>query len=112
MSQRPEDTDSSASIGVHRRLNCRFGMNPSTSTYRAPRWLPGGHLQTLYPSLFLLRPKIGYRRERWDTPDGDFIDLDWMEQQDSGYRDQDSVKTTPLVVLFHGLEGNSNSHYA
>jgi uncharacterized protein len=45
---------------------------------------------------------VTYRRERWDTPDGDFIDLDRIE----GKRDR------PLVALFHGLEGCSNSHYA
>jgi predicted alpha/beta-fold hydrolase len=43
-----------------------------------------------------------YRRERWTTPDGDFIDLDWV----------DAPPGTPLVVLFHGLEGSSASHYA
>ena len=43
-----------------------------------------------------------YRRERIETPDGDFIDLDWI----------DGPAERPLVVLFHGLEGNSGSHYA
>lgn len=69
--------------------------------YRAPAWLPGGHLQTLWP---LLRQDAAppYRRQRWDTPDGDFIDLDWV----------DGPPSAPLVVLFHGLEGSSRSHYA
>lgn len=71
------------------------------STYRAPRWLPGGHVQTIYP-LLLKGASPPYRRERWDTPDGDFIDLDWV----AGPLD------APLVVLFHGLEGSSQSHYA
>lgn len=70
--------------------------------HRAPWWLPGGHLQTVYPYLFLRRPPPAYRRERWDTPDGDFIDLDWVDAGAPG----------PLVVLFHGLEGSSLSHYA
>ena len=86
-------------------------MKLSTSSYHAPFWLPGGHLQTLYPPLFVQRASIGYRRERWDTPDGDFIDLDWMLNQDSGFGIQDSANK-PLVVLFHGLEGSSHSHYA
>lgn len=72
------------------------------NAYRAPAWLPGGHLQTIYPVLAAPRPRVSYRRERWDTPDGDFIDLDWLKQ--------DSAK--PLVALFHGLEGGSRSHYA
>lgn len=53
-----------------------------------------------------------YVRERWDTPDGDFIELDWIQTPDSESRIQDSVEPSPLVVLFHGLEGSSNSQYA
>lgn len=70
------------------------------SAYHAPWWLPGGHLQTVYSALGPA-PRIAWRRERWDTPDGDFIDLDWAE----GGRG-------PLLALFHGLEGGSSSHYA
>ncbi len=70
--------------------------------YRAPWWLPGGHLQTIYPYLFLRSSAPVYRRERIETPDGDFVDLDWTD----GGRD------APTVVLFHGLEGGSRSHYA
>ncbi len=84
-------------------------MNTPTR-YRAPIWLPGGNLQTLYPALLAPRPRVNYRRERWDTPDGDFIDLDWAENQDSGSGIQHQER--PLLVLFHGLEGSSNSHYA
>ncbi len=71
--------------------------------YRAPWWLPGGHLQTIYPYFILKRRPPHYRRERWETPDGDFIDLDWTQAEDP---------QAPLVVLFHGLEGASSSHYA
>ncbi|MGH8618500.1 MAG: YheT family hydrolase [Burkholderiales bacterium] len=85
---------------------------PSTHEYRAPWWLPGGHAQTIYTSVFAPRPPVHYRRERWDTPDGDFIDLDWVEGRDSGLGIGDSKASTPVVVLFHGLEGSSNSHYA
>lgn len=73
------------------------------SSYRAPAWLPGGHAQTIWP-LLRKRTPPPYRRERWDTPDGDFIDVDWLgAAAESG---------APLVVLFHGLEGSSTSHYA
>ncbi len=68
--------------------------------YSAPAWLRGGHAQTIYPYL-LARPSIGYRRERWELDDGDFIDVDWL----------DNLPDAPLVVLFHGLEGGSCSHY-
>jgi len=70
--------------------------------YRAPRWLPGGHLQTIYPAKCIGKPRVAYRRERWNTPDGDFIDVDFV----------DGKAGRPLVVLFHGLEGSSDSHYA
>jgi len=80
----------------------------SSLHYRAPFWLPGGNLQTLYPALIARRPHVAYRRERWDTPDGDFIDLDWGEDQGSRIKDPQR----PLLVLFHGLEGSSNSQYA
>jgi predicted alpha/beta-fold hydrolase len=70
-------------------------------SFPSPWWLPGGHLQTIVPSLFP-PPRVPLRRERWDTPDGDFIDVDFCG--DSGAAKQ--------LVLFHGLEGGSDSHYA
>ena len=74
----------------------------SPGAYRAPAWLPGGHLQTIYPALCLAKPAVAYRRERWTAPDGDFIDIDLVDGQPG----------RPLLVLFHGLEGSSDSHYA
>ena len=79
--------------------------------YKAPWWLPGGNLQTIWPALAARRhagAPITYRRERWATPDGDFVDLDWLVEalQTPARTDQ------PLLVLFHGLEGSSRSHYA
>jgi uncharacterized protein len=71
-------------------------------SYRAPAWLPGGHLQTIYPATCVAKPPVPYRRERWTSADGDFIDVDFVDGQPG----------KPLVVLFHGLEGSSNSHYA
>lgn len=76
--------------------------------YRAPRWLPNSHVQTIVPALFARRPAVAYRRERWETPDHDFIDLDWVAHLDSAAPAPDA----PLFVLFHGLEGSSGSHYA
>jgi len=70
--------------------------------YSSPPWLPGGHLQTLYPTLFLRGSGVDYRRERWRLDDGDFLDIDWL----------DGPADAPLIVLFHGLEGSSNSPYA
>ena len=75
----------------------------TSGTYAAPWWLPGGHLQTIYAAL-LPAPRIAWRRARWETPDGDFIDLDWAGgEENPGGR---------LIALFHGLEGSSRSPYA
>jgi hypothetical protein len=100
--------------------------------YKAPFWLPGGHLQTIIASWFSKGPDIQYHRERWELSDGDFIDADWAynpealalpgqaslpdqnEQQPSvlpaSSVNPDAAK--PVVVIFHGLEGNSQSQYA
>ena len=74
----------------------------------APHWLPGGNAQTIWPALWSRRfhgPAPVWQRERWTTPDADFIDVDfggdWRADAD-----------TPVLVLFHGLEGSSASHYA
>jgi hypothetical protein len=80
-------------------------MSLVNGSYAAPAWLPGGHAQTIYPAL-QRRPEVPYRRQRVDTPDGDFVDLDWLDVPGAGQA------AAPLVVLFHGLEGNSSSHYA
>jgi predicted alpha/beta-fold hydrolase len=74
--------------------------------YRAPPWLPGGHAQTIWPALYARRrwgQALPLQRERWLTPDGDFVDVD---------KQHASHASRPLVVLFHGLEGSSQSHYA
>ncbi len=73
--------------------------------YRAPPWLVGAHAQTIYPALFK-RPGPPLRRQRIETSDGDFVDLDWLDAQGA------FAAHAPLVVLFHGLEGDSSSHYA
>ena len=76
-----------------------------TIAYRAPLWLAGSHAQTIYPA-FLRRRGPGLRRQRLETFDGDFVDLDWLDAPAAATSDP------PLVVLFHGLEGDSSSHYS
>ena len=85
---------------------------PDCGSYSAPWWLPGGHTQTIFAALTGRRRHLhvmqSYQRERWASedasgaPDGDFIDVDFLPW----------VEGAPLVVLFHGLEGSSSSHYA
>lgn len=83
-----------------------------TWDYRAPRWLPGGHAQTIHAALWARRftsTEPVWRRERWDTPDDDFIDVDWLVPAQPPTQPD---LAPPLLVLFHGLEGSSRSHYA
>ena len=94
--------------------------------YVAPVWLPGGNLQTIWPALYAKRgfgPVPRYRRERWTTPDADFIDVDWLAPAVLPSALPSAVRASPalpdasqrgraLLVLFHGLEGSSSSHYA
>jgi len=73
--------------------------------YHPPFWLPGGHLQTIWSALYAKRVNMAspdYERERWLSPDGDFVDVDWLADK----------RTGTLLVLFHGLEGSSRSHYS
>lgn len=77
-------------------------MSSLPKPYRAPWWLPGRHLQTVYPAVARRAAPPPYRRSRWELPDGDFVDVDHLE----------GPAEAPLVVLFHGLEGSSRSHYA
>jgi predicted alpha/beta-fold hydrolase len=75
--------------------------------YQAPWWLPGGNLQTIYAALRsqrYLAEAPSFRRERWVTPDDDFVDVDFAQHV--------STADAPLLVVFHGLEGSSASHYA
>ncbi len=70
--------------------------------FRPAPWAPGPHLQTLLARL--LRPGEGppLRRERLETPDGDFLDLDWGE---------DPAPGAPVVLVIHGLEGSARRSY-
>ncbi len=65
-------------------------------------WLPGPHLQTLWPTLCRRELKsIVLKRERFELEDGDFLDLDWTDQKEG-----------PIVLILHGLEGSIHSPYA
>jgi len=69
------------------------------SSYRAPPALPGGHLQTIFPAVFRRVLPVTREAERITTPDGDFLDLDWNRE----------AGATRLVIISHGLEGNSRN---
>jgi hypothetical protein len=67
--------------------------------YKRPSLLFSGHLETIYPAL-LRTVELQYQRERITTPDDDFLDLDWIR---SG--------SEKVVIISHGLEGNSDRAY-
>jgi len=73
----------------------------TTTPFKPAWWCRSAHLQTLWPYLFRTVPVPVYRRERLELPDGDFIDVDWI----------DGCDDAPIVILLHGLEGGSDSHY-
>ena len=64
-------------------------------------WCRGANQQTILGGL--LRPvlPLHLQRQRWDTPDGDFIDLDWLP----------GAPGTPILIVLHGLEGSAHSRY-
>ena len=85
------------------KFNCDLGeyeVMRNSTRYLPALWLRNGHIQTIIPSLFRRVDGVRYVRERIDTPDADFLDLDW------------SCSGRPiLAVISHGLEGNSNRAY-
>lgn len=105
-----------------------------------PIWLPGGHAQTIWGATGARFHHVTFVRERVDTPDSDFVDFDWTgpslfadktagnarvepdatlehtaahrwaERPD--WHALQNLDATPALMLFHGLEGSSHSHYA
>lgn len=69
-------------------------------TYNHPKLLFSPHLETIFPALFRKVKDITYQRERIDTPDGDFLDLDWVKNG-----------SKKLVIISHGLEGSADRPY-
>ena len=68
-------------------------------TYSAPFFLPGGHLQTILPAFRIVKG-VRYERERFQTKDDDFLDLDWCKSGNN-----------KIAIVSHGLEGNSGRPY-
>ncbi|MCA9944702.1 MAG: alpha/beta fold hydrolase [Anaerolineales bacterium] len=80
-----------------------FQLTPFTPS----KWLPGGHTQTIFGRMMRRKSGIVFQRRRIDTPDGDFLDLDFPEV--AGHL---PPKDAPIVLLLHGLEGNARRSYA
>lgn len=82
------------------------GTRYTPAPFRPAFWLPGPHAQTMAGRLLRRHPPPVFRRERLETHDGDFIDLDFPADP-PGTDDH-----SPLVLLLHGLEGSARRGYA
>lgn len=71
-----------------------------SSSYRAPFWLPGGHLQTILPALLRKSAHVTRLKERLELSDGDFLDLEWVNEG-----------RPRLAILSHGLEASTGAGY-
>jgi uncharacterized protein len=80
---------------------CVSSHRRSEYTYRPAWWVPGPHGQTLWGKFFRPRPTLAIRVERWQTPDGDFVDVHRL----------DAPEGSPRLFFLHGLEGTIRSHY-
>ena len=76
----------------------------ANSTYRSPWWISNPHWQTILPNVTRRRLRIRYRRERFELPDTDFVDVDWVKSGDQESRSR-------CCIVIHGLEGNSQAPY-
>lgn len=103
---------------THHVLRITFHMQPST--FHPPRGLSAPHTQTLLPYFLRNGKGVILRRERITLPDGDFLDLDFAETRFPKFENPERSTTTssklrksepPLVLLLHGLEGDSHSGY-
>src|SRR5210317_697836 len=72
----------------------------NNSAYKAPFFFRNGHVQSIYPTLFRKVDDVAYVRERIETPDEDFLDLDWSK-----------VGSDSVAIISHGLEGHSHRAY-
>jgi len=80
-----------------------YGGDMGGNQFKPAWWLPNSHLQTIWPAICRSEIKnLFLERERLELPDGDFIDLDWLNREIN----------KPLILILHGFEGSIESHYA
>lgn len=72
-----------------------------SNQFKPAWWCRGSHLQTIYGGLFRANPEIPLKRERFETPDGDFLNLSRL----------DGSPNTPVIVVLHGLGSSSEAPY-
>ncbi len=68
--------------------------------YKRPWYLFNGHLETIIPYLRSKIYQVPYERERLELADGDFLDLDWIQNGNDN-----------LLIITHAFEGNSRDYF-
>ncbi len=91
----PEARSTAAETGGGR------SARPVGRAFRPAWWARGRHIQTVWGRLFRRKQEVTMRRARWTTPDGDFLDIDFM----------DGPVQSPQLFVIHGLEGSSQREY-
>lgn len=84
-----------------RCMNSAKFIMPDGVHFAPAWWLANPHLQTLWGALTKRKINTLIRRERLELPDGDFLDLDWIGESQSG----------PIILILHGLGGSIHSPY-
>ncbi len=79
----------------------QFNTQLHANGFQSAPWCVNGHIHTILCSLFFQAPQIRAEEVRIDTPDGDFLDLDVTKLNE----------TSPVAILFHGLEGHARRYY-
>ena len=72
-----------------------------TDVFEPAWWLRNPHAQTIWSKFARQTSLPSTRRERWELPDGDFLELERL----------DAPPDRPRLLMLHGLEGTPRSHY-
>jgi len=94
--------ESAPNLSDHKPGGIAVPALPVMHPYRAAWWIPGAHAHTLWGKLVPRPCDAVTRTERWETPDGDFLELERL----------DAPEDRPRLIVLHGLEGSARSHYA
>lgn len=69
--------------------------------FRPAKGLASPHAQTIYATLVRSTRLSGVVEERWELPDGDFVDVTVLH----------AASTAPHVLVLHGLESSASAGY-
>lgn len=77
------------------------------TNFEPPMWATGPHAQTILANKMRRTDGVFLQREKFDTPDGDFLAVDHALPHENGNMPADA----PLLLCLHGLEGSAASVY-